>query len=147
MKKQLFILAAVSLISAFVATTSFAQNSEHQADEKTIPNESIRKNISINEIYDLKGCSEEEIFESLGEPYGYVSGGNFQQFHYILENGDIIIFSASALNNGHQQFSIYDKNGELKNDNSLRDNIYGDENLTEKQIQKLSEFNEFAFTL
>ena len=151
MKKQLFILTAAALVGVFVATTSFAQSAE-QSDENPKPaevkadkkvSEHIRNDISINEIYDLKGCSAEEIIRKLGEPHGSVSGGSFQQFHYILENGDIVIFSASALNNGHQQFSIYDKNGELKNDNTLN-NIHKDENLTEEQIQKLDELMQKA---
>lgn len=66
------------------------------------------------EIRGLKGASKAEIYQNLGEPHGSVSGGSFQQFHYVLENGDIVIFP-SALNDTPQQISIYNKNGELKN--------------------------------
>lgn len=75
----------------------------------------IRKDISIKEIYDLKGASREVIRQKLGEPHGSMSGGSFQQSHYILENGDIVIFSTSEFDDTPKQFSIYDKNGELKN--------------------------------
>lgn len=75
----------------------------------------FRNDISIKEIYDLKGASTAEIYQRLGKPHGSVSGGSFQQFHYILENGDIVIFSSSELDNTCQRISIYNKNGELKN--------------------------------
>ena len=75
----------------------------------------IRTDISIKEIHDLKGASREVIHQKLGEPHGSVSGGSFQQSHYILENGDIVIFSTSEFDNTPKQFSVYDKNGELKN--------------------------------
>lgn len=74
-----------------------------------------RNDISVKEIHGLKGASKAEICQSLGEPHGSVSGGSFQQFHYILENGDIAVFS-SAPNGTPQQISIYNKNGELIKD-------------------------------
>lgn len=76
----------------------------------------VRNDISIKEIHDLKvAASRAEIYQRLGEPHGSVSGGSFQQFHYILENGDIVIFSSSELDDKCQRISIYNKNGELKN--------------------------------
>lgn len=75
----------------------------------------FRNDISIKEILDLKVASTAEIYQRLGEPHGSVSGGSFQQFHYILENGDIVIFSSSELDDTCQGISIYNKNGELKN--------------------------------
>lgn len=75
----------------------------------------FRNDISIKEIHGLKGASRAEIYQRLGEPHGSVSGGSFQQFHYILENGDIVIFSSLELDDTPQRISIYNKNGELKN--------------------------------
>ena len=74
-----------------------------------------RNDISIKEIHGLKGASRAEIYQRLGEPHGSVSGGSFQQFHYILVNGDIVIFSSLELDDTPQRISIYNKNGELKN--------------------------------
>ena len=75
----------------------------------------FRNDISIAEIHGLKGASRAEIYQRLGESHGSASGGSFQQFHYILENGDIVIFSSSELDDICQRISIYNKNGELKN--------------------------------
>lgn len=75
----------------------------------------FRNDISIKEILDLKVASTAEIYQRLGEPHGSVSGGSFQQFHYILENGDIVIFSSSELDDTCRGISIYNNNGELKN--------------------------------
>jgi len=75
----------------------------------------LRNDISIEEIHDLKVSSKAEIYQRLGEPHGSVGGGSFHQFHYILENGDIVIFSSSELDNACPSISIYNKNGDLKN--------------------------------
>ncbi len=75
----------------------------------------FRNDISIKEIHDLKVASRAEIFQRLGKPHGSVSGGCFQQFHYILENGDIVVFSSSEFDDEPQRISIYNKDGELKN--------------------------------
>lgn len=75
----------------------------------------FRNDISIKEINDLKVASTAEIYQRLGEPHGSVGGGSFHQFYYILENGDIVIFSSSELDDTRQRISIYNKNGELKN--------------------------------
>lgn len=72
----------------------------------------VRNDISIEEIYDLKNASEAQIKERLGKPHGSSSGGSFLIFHYILENGDGVLFGFS----GDRSLSIrlYDKNGEFK---------------------------------
>ncbi len=140
MKKAaiLVVLTLATMLNSGAERSSISPAAENNADIQLIPekahnvqetvyedsDESItdkaselmfRNDISIKEILDLKVASTAEIYQRLGEPHGSVSGGSFQQFHYILENGDIVIFSSSKLDNTCQGISIYNKNGELKN--------------------------------
>lgn len=95
------------------------QETVYEDSDESVTNKAselvLRDDISIEEIYDLKTASEEEIYQKLGEPHGSVSGGSFQQFHYILENGDIVIFSSSVMDS-RPYIALYNKNGEFKNE-------------------------------
>lgn len=133
----LVILTLATMLNSGTERNSYSTANENSIDIQLVPEEAhnvqetvyedsdegitnkaselmFRNDISIKEIHDLKAASTAEIYQRLGEPHGSVSGGSFQQFHYILENGDIVIFSSSELDDTCQGISIYNKNGELK---------------------------------